>query len=63
VGSPHRWTVPLTEAADCPDDLVGGKATKLARLMRAGFAVPGGFCLTTGAYEQMCLPLPKTRRI
>jgi pyruvate,water dikinase len=35
--------------------LVGGKAAKLARLMRAGFAVPGGFCITTGAYEQFVI--------
>ena len=34
------------------DDLarVGGKAANLARLVRAGFAVPGGFVLTTAAY-------------
>ncbi len=42
----------MTEAADVAEDLIGGKAAKLARLMRAGFAVPGGFCITTGAYEQ-----------
>ena len=52
MASPDRWIVPLSEAADFAEDLVGGKAAKLARLMCAGFAVPGGFCITTGAYEQ-----------
>lgn len=31
--------------------LVGGKASSLARLMRAGLPVPPGFCLTVAAYE------------
>lgn len=36
---------------DCQDVLVaGGKAVNLGRLMRAGFPVPGGFAVTTGAY-------------
>ena len=52
MGSQDRWIVPLSEAADSAEDLIGGKAAKLARLIRAGFAVPGGFCITTGAYEQ-----------
>ena len=41
--------LPLDAGAD---DLarVGGKAANLARLVRAGFAVPGGFVLTTTAY-------------
>ena len=46
---------PLLIALDAPgvpdDRIVGGKAAKLAQLMRAGFAVPRGFCLTTWAYE------------
>jgi pyruvate,water dikinase len=37
---------------DCAEELVGGKAAKLAALLRAGFAVPNGFCITTRAYEQ-----------
>ena len=52
MGSQDRWIVTLSEAADVAEDLIGGKAAKLARLMRAGFAVPGGFCITTAAYEQ-----------
>ncbi len=31
--------------------LVGGKAANLGELIRAGFTVPPGFCLTTRAYE------------
>lgn len=30
--------------------LVGGKAMNLGELIRAGFAVPSGFCVTTAAY-------------
>jgi len=30
--------------------LVGGKATNLGELIRAGFSVPGGFCVTTATY-------------
>ncbi len=31
--------------------VAGGKAANLARLFRAGFPVPGGFIITTAAYE------------
>ena len=50
--------VTLSEAADVAEDLIGGKAAKLARLMRAGFAVPGGFCITTDAFRRMLLRVP-----
>jgi len=33
--------------------VVGGKAANLGELIRAGFAVPPGFCLTTAAYQQV----------
>jgi pyruvate,water dikinase len=33
--------------------LAGGKAANLGELVGAGFPVPGGFCVTTGAYEDM----------
>jgi phosphohistidine swiveling domain-containing protein len=37
---------------DCRDKaLAGGKAVNLGILLRAGFAVPGGFCVTTDAYR------------
>ena len=45
------WVVPLTEAVDCEDRLIGGKAAKLAQLAQAGFRVPQGFLITTKAYE------------
>ncbi|MBA3938533.1 MAG: hypothetical protein H0X38_13825, partial [Planctomycetes bacterium] len=36
---------------DCHDAaVVGGKAVNLARLLNAGFAVPDGFVITTGAF-------------
>ena len=31
---------------------VGGKAANLGELIRAGFDVPPGFCITTNAYRQ-----------
>jgi len=52
VGSRNPWIIPLAQAADCADELVGGKASKLAQLRRAGFPVPNGFCVTTRAYER-----------
>jgi len=46
---------PLLIALDAPgpwhQQLVGGKAAKLAQLAHAGFNVPRGFCLTTRAYD------------
>lgn len=52
MGSRDSWIVSLAAAADCEDELVGGKAAKLAQLRRAGFRVPNGFCVTTKAYER-----------
>jgi phosphohistidine swiveling domain-containing protein len=46
-----RWVVPLAEAARCDEGIIGGKAAKLAQLAEAGFRVPGGFSITTHAYE------------
>ncbi len=43
------WIVDLTQAGDRA--LTGGKAVNLARLLAAGFAVPGGFVLTTAAFR------------
>ncbi|MCC6495058.1 MAG: phosphoenolpyruvate synthase [Propionibacteriaceae bacterium] len=42
-----RWLAELT-AADLP--IAGGKGANLGELVRAGFAVPDGFVITTGAY-------------
>src|SRR5215216_5010342 len=37
---------------DCKDkSLAGGKAVNLGVLLRAGFVVPDGFCVTTDAYR------------
>ncbi|MCA1709900.1 MAG: phosphoenolpyruvate synthase, partial [Actinobacteria bacterium] len=33
--------------------IVGGKAANLGELIRAGFPVPPGFCITTSAYQQV----------
>lgn len=43
--------IPLDALAEGDEQIVGGKAEKLARLAQAGFIVPRGFCLTTRAYE------------
>ena len=45
------WIVPLGEAANCEERLIGGKAAKLAQLAQTGYRVPGGFFITTKAYE------------
>jgi pyruvate,water dikinase len=41
----------IIQLKDCTDPaLVGGKAVGLQRLLREGFRVPPGFCVTTDAY-------------
>ena len=45
---------PSSVPLDTPDDdldLLGGKGRSLARASNAGFAVPGGFHVTTAAYR------------
>ncbi|WP_438028133.1 phosphoenolpyruvate synthase [Sorangium sp. So ce233] len=46
------WTIPFEEirARDLPH--VGGKGANLGELASAGFPVPAGFCVTTGAYAR-----------
>ncbi|MGE3153310.1 MAG: PEP/pyruvate-binding domain-containing protein [Nitrospiraceae bacterium] len=44
--------LPLAASLDVP--LVGGKAAALGRLIRHGFRVPLGICLTTAAYDALC---------
>lgn len=51
MDSDRPLLIPLDAPGLPSDQIVGGKGSKLARLMRAGFAVPRGFCLTTWAYE------------
>jgi pyruvate,water dikinase len=50
--SPSRasWTLPL-DSDQAILAVAGGKGANLARLKRAGFRVPGGFLVTTGAYR------------
>jgi phosphohistidine swiveling domain-containing protein len=43
--------LPLAASQDV--HLVGGKALNLARLITAGFPVPGGFVITTAAYQNV----------
>ncbi|MBF6614311.1 MAG: phosphoenolpyruvate synthase [Chloroflexi bacterium] len=45
--------LPLTALQAHMLPLVGGKAANLGELIRAGFSVPGGFCVTTAAYEMV----------
>ena len=40
---------------------LGGKGASLDRLVRLGFRVPPGFCLTTAAFERQLDALPATR--
>ena len=46
-----RWVVALAELDPHALALAGGKAVNLAAMLRAGLPVPGGFCVTTTAYE------------
>jgi len=47
----NRWVIPLREASASDEQFIGGKASKLAQLARAGFRVPGGFSIATQAYD------------
>src|SRR5262249_40672250 len=44
-------TVPFAAIDRTSLALVGGKGANLGELTRAGFPVPGGFCVTTAAYR------------
>jgi pyruvate,water dikinase len=44
--------LPLEQLDRTTLPLVGGKAANLGELIRAGFAVPAGFCVTTAAHAQ-----------
>jgi phosphohistidine swiveling domain-containing protein len=47
-----RLVLPLAGVGAEDEAWVGGKAAKLAALARAGFAVPPGLCVTTGAFRR-----------
>jgi pyruvate,water dikinase len=46
-----RYVVPLTSQEAADGSRFGPKAANLARLLAAGFSVPGGFCLDAVAYR------------
>jgi phosphoenolpyruvate synthase/pyruvate phosphate dikinase len=50
VGAGGELILPLEETWNRADDLVGGKARGLGRLMAAGYRVPPGFCISAEAY-------------
>jgi rifampicin phosphotransferase len=47
----HRLTVSLAEIDRGALRSVGGKGANLGEMVRAGLPVPGGFCVTTKAYQ------------
>jgi pyruvate,water dikinase len=47
-----RWIIPLAEVTPAIEPTVGGKAARLAQLVRAGFQVPPGFCIPVAGYER-----------
>jgi phosphohistidine swiveling domain-containing protein len=49
-GSDVALVLPLTSLDRTLLPVVGGKAANLGELIRAGFSVPAGFCITTAAY-------------
>jgi pyruvate,water dikinase len=55
ANNPERANAELVLPLDDTDraalPIVGGKAANLGELIRAGLPVPGGFCVTTAAYE------------
>jgi phosphohistidine swiveling domain-containing protein len=53
TASPDALVLPLDTLNHTLLPLVGGKAAQLGTLIRAGFAVPTGFCVTTTAYARI----------
>src|SRR6266566_8266780 len=45
--------LPLSDLDRTMLTVVGGKAANLGELIRAGFSVPAGFCVTTAAYARL----------
>src|SRR5215213_1328296 len=45
--------MPFTAIDGAMLPLAGGKAANLGELVRAGFPVPAGFCVSTAAYEMV----------
>src|SRR4051794_34604787 len=55
TASPDALVLPLATLNRTLLPLVGGKAAQLGELLRAGFAVPAGFCITTIAYARIAV--------
>jgi phosphoenolpyruvate synthase/pyruvate phosphate dikinase len=51
--SQFRLILPLTAIDRGAPAVAGGKATNLGELVRAGFPVPAGFCISTAAYDMV----------
>src|SRR6476659_139978 len=51
--APDALVLPLVQLDRSLLPVVGGKAAQLGELIRAGFAVPTGFCVTTAAYARV----------
>jgi pyruvate,water dikinase len=51
--TPDALVLPLGQLDRSLLPVVGGKAAALGELMRTGFVVPGGFCVTTTAYARI----------
>jgi pyruvate,water dikinase len=51
VAPSSEWVIPLAKTTERDEPFIGGKATKLAQLAQTGYRVPGGFFITTKAYE------------
>lgn len=62
-GNRVRYVLRLDEIATDHLALVGGKAAALGEMMRAGFPVPPGFCVTTPAFESCCRWEPPDGRL
>ena len=45
--------IPLDQACNSSENLVGGKAWNLSRLLNSGFAIPPGVVITTAAYREI----------
>jgi pyruvate,water dikinase len=55
TGGAGALVVPLQGLDSTWLPLVGGKAAHLGELLRGGFAVPDGFCVTTVAYARVAV--------
>src|SRR5688572_29329993 len=51
TAQPGQLVVPLSALDREALAVAGGKGANLGELLRAGFPVPPGFCLTTAAYD------------